>query len=343
MTARNATIDSLKLVAIFFVIVIHSFPLLFEQDQRLFNIGLLLNQVARFAVPGFFLVSGYLFATSFNFDHPGQRLSRTAKRLLTLYLFWCVFYMLPYAVARIPAGGWRAPWDFTMQHYYLWTLSWQSFLFGGSKAPLWFLPALLCSAVISTPFIHARRTGYLLIIGLILYGVALLSGPYQQTPIGFDIGFYSRNGPFFGTVFFASGAFMALNPGEPGRRLAIAYVLTGVGLVWHLTESFWLIRHYEGLTVYDFNAGTLAFGVGAGMLGIYGARVLQVRWLVENGRYSLGIYLLHLFVMDFLVPLNVFLLSSLLWQLAMPFLVMVLTLALVKYLMRYAICRKLLS
>ena len=51
------------------------------------------------------------------------------------------------------------------------------------------------------------------------------------------------------------------------------------------------------------------------MLGIYGARPLKARWLVENGQHSLGICLLHMIVMDFLTPLNPYLWGSVVWQL----------------------------
>jgi surface polysaccharide O-acyltransferase-like enzyme len=343
VNARKETLDSVRLVAVFFVIGIHSFPLFLVADQNLVRLGFIFNQICRFAVPSFFVVSGYLFAKNFDHAQPLKRLSRTSKRLATLYLFWCVVYLLPYNVALIPTDGWDAPVKFAHWHFYMWTLSWENFLFGGAKTQLWFLPALLCAAVISTPFIYFRRIGYLLVLGLILFGIALLSSPYRETPIGFDPGFFTRNGPFLSTVFFASGVLMAQENREPRNRLVLGYVLTGVGLAWHLAEALWLKQYYDGPTIYDFNSGTLAFGIGAAMLGIYGAKPLQSRWLVENGKYSLGIYLLHMFVMDLLYPLNRILASNVLWSLVLPVLTIVLTLQLVKFLLRYAPLRKVLS
>jgi len=343
VSARNETLDSLKLVAIFFVVVIHTFPLYAMEDQQLVAVGLLINQISRFAVPSFFVVSGYLFATHFNFNAPGERLFRTVKRVMFLYVFWCLFYLLPYNVVLIPEGGLKAPWDFSRWHFYMWTASWENFLFGGSKVHLWFLPALACAATISTPFIVRRKTGYLVVIGLALFVLALLAAPYKATPVGIDFGFYTRNGPFLATVFFACGAWLALHPGDVRGRLRIGWVLTLAGLVWHLAELFWLKAHYESYFIYDFNSGTLAYGVGVAMLGIYGAKPLQWRWLRQNGQYSLGIYLLHLFVLEWLLPMNTVLASSAAWSLSLPFIATLITLYLVRFLMRYRICRGVLS
>ncbi len=340
---RNETLDSLKLVAVFFVIGIHSFPLYFLGDPQLATIGLVFNQLCRFAVPSFFVVSGYLFATTFDFDRPGQKLLKTTRRLLGLYAFWCVFYLIPYDIALIPQGGIKAPWDFAAWHFYMWTLSWKDFLFGGAKAQLWFLPALWCATVISAPFVFLRQPRRLLAVGLVLFVIALLAGPYKTTPVGFDLAFLTRNGPFFSTLFFASGVFLALHKGNAQRRLRWAYGLTLAGLAWHLAELFWLKLHYDSLYIYDFNSGTFAFGVGAAMLGIYGARPLQNRWLVRNGQYSLGIFLLHMFVMDFLFPLNKLWAASALWSIALPFLTFGISLYLVRFLMRYPIGRRLLA
>ncbi|MGL4563857.1 MAG: acyltransferase family protein, partial [Halioglobus sp.] len=116
MNARKETLDSVRLVAVFFVIGIHSFPLFGVADQNLVRLGFIFNQICRFAVPSFFVVSGYLFAKNFDHAQPLKRLSRTSKRLATLYFFWCVFYLLPYNVGLIPTDGWDAPLKFAHWH-----------------------------------------------------------------------------------------------------------------------------------------------------------------------------------------------------------------------------------
>jgi len=342
MKDRIKTIDSLKLVAIFFIITIHSLPFFLLQGFGESTLFLIINQACRFAVPAFFVLSGYLYATNFNHKRPLDSYLRSTKRLGFMYIFWCLFYLIPYNISLIAAGGMHASIDSANQHYHLWTSGWESFFLAGSKAHLWFLPALWLALTLSTPLIIQKNKFLLLSVAVTLFVTALFGGPYKETPLGIDLPIFPRNGPFFSMIFFTAGVVLSGVKKTP-RVLLWSYIIFFIGLLWHFAEFFWLREHYESIYIYDFNMGTLAYGVGAAMLGIYGAKPLTNKWLEENGRYALGVYLLHLFVIDFFIPLGVPLANNVFWEIGKLFLFFLLTLWLVKKLVRYPILKKVLE
>ena len=339
---RVKTTDSLKLVAIFFIVTIHSLPFWPLEPLGDSTLFLVINQVCRFAVPAFFVLSGYLYATNFNHERPFHSYFRTTKRLGFLYVFWCLIYLIPYNIVLIPTGGMRASIDFSNSHYQAWTNGWQSFFLAGSKVHLWFLPALWLAVTLSTPLIVQKNKVILLVVAITLFLLALFGGPYKETPVGNDLSIYTRNGPFFSMVFFTAGVVLA-GIRKTQRILLYSYIIFFLGFFWHFVEFFWLRKHFGSYLINDFNSGTLAYGIGAAMLGIYGAKPLKNAWLEKNGRYALGIYLLHMFVIDFFMPLRIPLANNPFWEVGKVFVFFLLTLWLVKALVKYPMFKKVLE
>ncbi|MDZ7587084.1 MAG: acyltransferase family protein [Patescibacteria group bacterium] len=93
---RNPAIDAMRLLAILAVVLVHTTTRTLQVTGYDLNVTwwpLLLNQITRFAVPMFFLISG--FVLELNYDHHPYYLSFLKKRLsriLVPYLFWSLIY-----------------------------------------------------------------------------------------------------------------------------------------------------------------------------------------------------------------------------------------------------------
>lgn len=89
---RNGSMELLKFVAAFFVVWIHApFP---------GKLGQLVSTLARFAVPMFFLFSGY-----FNYGAQLSQVSRRARRIALLFLLGLVLGQLGNCICAVLSGG----------------------------------------------------------------------------------------------------------------------------------------------------------------------------------------------------------------------------------------------
>jgi len=136
-------------------------------------------------------------------------------------------------------------------------------------------------------------------IALLLYVAGLLIGSYsglfassrQATATGLAI---ARGGPFAGTIFVLFGLWLARSGWRASIPQSIALIL--IGLAVHLLEAYLLgVAHMGELAGFDFLIGTLALGGGTFCLALHlpSSHVI-VRTLAKLGRYTLGIYAVHL-------------------------------------------------
>ncbi len=326
---RIASIDFWRAVAIFAVIAIHTTPFRVFQQPLWVALRVVINQSARFAVPYFFIVSGYLWGRKMRAGaKPFRVYGAMSKRLLLPFLIWSVLYVvLPTAV---DLDAMRTYGYQTVVHGKVDALlahPWALALEGG-KVHLWFLVALFCAVTLATLLYVLRRPGALLPLGLILYGVGLLGGPYAGLVPGFHIGINTRDGPFVSTVFFALGWHLARRDRPPAARQAAAIFLLGWGM--QVAESLWLGRHFDiQPTQVDAVVGTLAFGYGAALLALayprLGTNGTLPKLLARAGRETMGVYLVHIFFVDWL-RLWIDARHRVLWELAYPVAVYLLSL-----------------
>ena len=88
-------LDTLRTISILAVLLIHTTTKLLEftqYDLNTYAFSLLLNQLARFAVPLFILISGFVLELNYDY-HTGYRayLKKRVSRILIPYLFWVTF------------------------------------------------------------------------------------------------------------------------------------------------------------------------------------------------------------------------------------------------------------
>ncbi len=332
---RIAEIDSFRAIAILGVIFIHTEPFRHLGDGSLvyWTISVLLNSLSRFAVPFFFITSGYFFAKGFKEGRPDERrYFRNVKRLLFLFLAWSIIYfVVPTSAGAVYQEGlFSAVWSHMSAVIAETTLT--ELVFQGTKVHLWFLIALVF-AVSFAFFLHRPQLKWLFYAGATaLYAAGLLSGPYASTPLGIAMDFDIRNGPFFGTFFVAIGIW--LYGRNANVRVSAALSLTVLGFALQVAEAFLLNRFY-GLSPFehDYLIGTAPFGIGLMLLATSGFKSGRATRLSTIGRYSLGIYLSHFLILELSNPLS-YLISGPAWEILFPAIVFASSLLLVLLLSR---------
>lgn len=317
-TPRNYSVDVIRVLAIMAVIVIHIKPFTHVRIQSGmdFSIGNFLNQACRFAVPFFFVISGFFWSSKFTKpDELRAPTLHTAKRLALLFIAWSIFYLF------MPTNPVQPLSDGPLKIAYMNLLTTiahpGTFLQQGTEMHLWFLVALLCSLAISALLLAYDMPRTLFGLALLLYLIGLSGKAYADTPVGFHTQFNLRNGPFFALIFFVSG-YLLQRLGPKPSWFYYGMALTVLGSVMHFSEIF-LIKHYWGTTALpDYLLGTYFAGIGVAMIALSNPPVLQIPQLSVVARLVLGIYAVHFAFIDLLRPLDNMFSTQLWWGFVYP-------------------------
>lgn len=157
---RIKSVDSIRLIAIIAVIAIHTTPFRCSgcDSDLYYRLSIFIDQTARFAVPFFFVVSGYFWVVKIN---AGADIFKTTtkmlSRIITVFLAWSVIYLIPFNT--IADHGIDALWSTEQANLAVLKLVQNPFNFflEGTKAHLWFLNSLAFSLLISFFFSHKKR------------------------------------------------------------------------------------------------------------------------------------------------------------------------------------------
>ncbi|MEQ1546539.1 acyltransferase [Methyloglobulus sp.] len=327
---RIQSVDTFKLLAIIAVIAIHTSP--FEmaftnKDNLYLYLYILINQLARFAVPFFFVVAGYFWGAGARVENKlVPNTVKLVKKLMTIFLFWCVIY-LPYynsaftgkePLAVVKAVFWGVHWHskYLTEHPILLFMQ-------GSKGHLWFLNGLLFSVVISAIFIYKQWIKSIIILSVSLYVVGVLAGSYANTPLGIAVEFNTRNGPFFGTLLFVSGYFMS-GFTITTKWLSYGFMIFCVGCVIHFSELYVLWKVYDITPLQNYVFGTYFMGLGVAMMALSNHQALKSPFLSNIGQMTLGIYAIHYIFVDLLNVIDKKM-NSPLWEVGYVFIVLILS------------------
>jgi surface polysaccharide O-acyltransferase-like enzyme len=297
--SRFLAVDVFRVLAILAVIALHTAR--HEGPGAVgtaFDAATFLNQVERFAVPLFFILSGYFWSAKCHGRDDYLRCSLAlAGRVLLLFAVWCGVYFVVAeldTVRRLGAAGALTAWAgqvTAMRGGYA------TLLLQGAKVHLWFLPALAIAALISGALLSRQLERSLFVLALLLYAAGLAGKAYAGTPLGFHTAFNLRNGPFFSLLMFATGHALRRRGPQPSWAGAGALLALG-GLLLQLFETGWLHRHYGASMVQDFTAGTWPFGVGVAMIALSDLRLARIPALAALGPLVLGIYASHYLFVD---------------------------------------------
>lgn len=292
---RDASMDSLRIVSFLAVATLHviTSPV---KDITAFSI---IDHLARFAVPVFFMMSGYFF------ERPGVaeigRIVPRARRLLVMFGFWEIIYnainLFVLHTADYPTTSIKLVYDLL---YYS----------AGPAYHLWFLPHLVVTVVIFTVL---RRFGFRVLLplaaaaylaGLVLGPWSVLAGP-DTAPIGIG----TRNGLFFGFPYFALGAYIRYARIDVRMRLLVPALLIGIAL--QLMEAYVISRLGTSrfFAPQDFLLGTLFFSVAVFLT--VKRLALSHPLAAQLGRLSPGIFCVHIIFFNlFTTPASPFFIDN---------------------------------
>ncbi len=337
--SRIQGIDTIRVFAILAVIAIHTAPFGGSDYTGAYQyLHIAITQGARFAVPFFFVVSGYFFGIKVKKRDSVLPISLDiVKRLFLIWAFWSLIYILPYDLFSAFKQGLLGPLKVVYLNLIGIANNPIQFLFEGSKVHLWFVVSLALSVMITAVYLRFRQSRSivpLVIFAILLYVFGLCAKAYSETPIGINIEFNTRKGPFFSTIFFVTGYALSQCKLE-SRHFSYGLVAMATGYVIHFSEIYYLNSVYHVWpALHDYVFGTYLEGLGAALMAFSNHSLLKLDHLSRIGKYTLGIYAIHFIFVDILKHFDKQI-SSPFWEIGYIFLVFILsvgsTLVLSKY------------
>ncbi len=302
---RITSIDTFRVWAILAVVGIHAFafwlyPIAYDGVQ-------LLN---RFAVPFFFITSGYFFTKkTLAGNDPTALAFATLKNLALIFFIWsCVYALAPAFIpknwANVTQNGLLS--ELVKQAAITWADLQQRpifYFFQGPGFHLWFLPALVSAQWLLAFALRFKQLESFLLLATVLFIFALLAKPYANTAWGIHIAFDARNGPFFGSVFVVMGAWLAYKNSQPRLGSAVAIATLGYGI--QFLEAYYLHNLNPAMPIAgnDFLVGTTLLGLGAMLIALALPTIGTRSKIYRLAPFVLGLYVIHILVRDFLQPI----------------------------------------
>ena len=267
-------IEIFRVVAAFLVVAIHTSPLASYSGTADF---VFTRVIARVAVPFFFMVTGYFVLSK------GTGVRRFLKKTAIIYAASAALY-LPINVYAGHLQGWGLL-DLVQQ-----------VLFEGTFYHLWYLPAALLGAWLTSLLMRWTSRGVCAAIVTALYVLGLLGDSYWGLIEGvpgvssaysalFALMGYTRNGLFFAPMFMFLGAEMRM-----AKRRGVGFEAAGLVLSFALMLAEALNARAQGWQRHDSMYVLLPF-----VMYFLFALLSRVKGSVRLplGSFSLLVYVLH--------------------------------------------------
>lgn len=268
---RNYSLDALKLVASFFVVFIHvSFGGVF---------GEVIKALAGFAVPIFFLTSGYF---SYNVIQHSD-FNKIAKRIKSVLLIFVMAFVL-YSILYIALNGINSFLSiFAIRDTYIKFVFFNNFE-NTFFTPLWFLPALIYCYLVVLLLMRLKLTR-IIPIGMILFVVqVILSGIVMKRYQLSDV--FARNFLIAGLPYFSAGYSIRLHKDflcKVGKKPVLYTLIGSLALFFALYFTI----GFEKIAV-------IGVAISLFVLSVQGSLcVKQEGWQLVLQKASLYIYILH--------------------------------------------------
>lgn len=323
---RIMSVDLIRLLAITAVIVIHTTPFSAREGSGdlYYYLYILCNQITRFAVPFFFVTSGFFWGGKIRNGANITIITRKmVSRISVIFLSWSVIYLIPFNMIEVFESGQNGLIGIVKDNFMTILQNPSAALLHGTKVHLWFLVSLIISSIICSLFIKHNAIRLLALVAIVLYVAGVLMKSYAETPIGLTTTFDSRNGPFMGVIFFYIG-YLISGYTPQTKWLYYGLLLFSVGTAMHFLEIYALMKLFNILVMQDYVFGTLLMGVGISVISLSNHQILYNRFLSKLGAMTLGIYACHYIYVDLLKPIDD-IVSSAIWEIGYVILVLILS------------------
>lgn len=277
---RNKVLDAAKAVAAYSVVLLHvRFP---------GRTGELINALARFAVPFFFMVSGY-FCFKTKEEDVLKKMPGKVRHILVLIGVSYPFYILWGCIQNTIEGKSVAVWlkkiitPVYIENFFRYNSS------STVRSHLWFLPALLYCYLIfwAVAKCRAYRIAYIM-IPVLLAGHIWMDGGRFLFGNEYRVMEF-RNFLFTGLPFFMLGHFIHRNEEILRKRLSgflcLSFVFLGAAVT---IAEFFMIGRME------LYIGSIFMSVGIFLFAVFCSNLSVPAFLERVGeKYTLIIYILH--------------------------------------------------
>lgn len=299
MASRIYSIDAMRIIAIVFVVLIHTDPFQgINAYGNMINFGT--KTISRFAVPIFFLTSGYFFALKTAHDNPIKYLPERIVKLTSLYLFGLVLAVPTFlggrlVQARFADQSLRATTVSSITEF----LDPVELLYYGTSVSeiLWFLPALLFSLLFVSFVTVIGKPSYVLPVALCFHLVGLLGATYTMFV---DIPFEIRDALFFGFFYTSLGYTIYIRSWEPSKKkgrllLGIVSLFIVLQFIEFYALGYLLRGEPFGSYVYapSYGISTALLSTSLFLFLLSRPTLFADTSLPTWGTYAVGIYVTH--------------------------------------------------
>lgn len=305
MTERIESLDTLKGLALLAVVVIHVRGLFIGREIEASVFDFILLNSARFGVPIFFLISGFLLKKKFEQRQDKKKYTIRYLRKLVFYYIVATGLYLTVQTGLIfleSVTGITLPRDISMEASFLSGL--YSFIYTGYavRMSLWFFPALIFSVGLIYLSEAFNKFKLLLISAGMLHIAGILTNTYQIVELPIP----PRDALFFGLFYTVIGFKTGAIKIERIRSHRGKIVLTsGIFAVINIVERLF-ISEFAGFTPFfwqDYSFFTLPFAFSIFLLGLSWPEIGKNSRINTYGKYTLWGYILHQIVGGILIGL----------------------------------------
>ena len=277
---RNMSLDVLKLMASYVVVFIH-----FKFSGLT---GDIVDALARFAVPVFFMVSGY-----FAYNNSTEKLISKMKNIIKIYFWGAVIYIGFYGVLSLYDVGIKGAMWYCISYFNpVFIVKFIVFNVPRSSEHLWFLVALIY--VYGLHYFIAKwkiKESIYLWIGVVLLAIHLLLG-VGLSSIGIVIPIcVIRNFLFMGYPFYCIGMLIRKNEGLIHKKFTYrrAMILILIGVI-ETVISYFICGGNE------LYIGSVLVAVALLIISLKTKDIQINEKIIKLSQTSTGIYLIHIVV-----------------------------------------------